>query len=59
MPLYTEKDRVKARHICDTEISHIREASTPKQVDERGWLWGVSKECMRWRVLALLSIVSS
>jgi hypothetical protein len=38
MPLYTEEDRVKARHICDIEISHIREASTPKQVDERGWL---------------------
>ncbi|SAM32902.1 hypothetical protein [Pseudomonas sp. 1 R 17] len=38
MPLYTEEDRAKARHICNAEISHIREASTPGQVNERGWL---------------------
>lgn len=38
MPLYTEEDRVKARHICDVEISRIREACTPDQVNENGWL---------------------
>lgn len=38
MPLYTEEDRVKARHICDVEIRRIRGARTPEQVNEKGWL---------------------
>lgn len=38
MPQYTEEERVKALHICNAEISHIREASTPEQVNDRGWL---------------------
>ena len=38
MPQYTKEERAKARHICDAEISHIREASTSEQVNERGWL---------------------
>lgn len=38
MPFYTEEDRVKARHICDVEIGRIREARTPAQVNEKGWL---------------------
>lgn len=38
MPLYTDEDRVKARHICDVEISRIRDARTPEQVNEKGWL---------------------
>jgi hypothetical protein len=38
MPLYTEEDRVKARQICNVEISRIREALTPEQVNEKGWV---------------------
>ena len=38
MTLYTEEDRLKAHRICEAEVSHILEAHTPEQVNERGWL---------------------